>query len=433
MPALALLFTAFAVFRVNRLLHAALFIAILHGFRAIEPVLLSAVYFAVVRNTRRQLAIPFSWVFAIAALIWLDRSGRLINWPSWAWQGALPRWNVVFKISLLRILSFGFDFHERRTDEVGGGKSCANCVSNERCTKCRASRRAGDFSFPSYLTFVFYPPLYLSGPVMTFNDFWWQNASKRTVQARSVFVYGLRLVASWLCLEVILHLFHVCAIKSAQAWDSSFIPKTYAGIAFLNLKFIWLKLLVIWRFARFFALADGIDPPENMNRCMSNNYSALMFWRSWHRSFNQWIVRYLYVPLGGNRTTPYNLFPVFAFVALWHDVNWQLAAWGCLIPVFILPEVAVKALSRRLVLSKLSFYNELVAIGASLNIYLMMIANLVGFGVGIEGTKLMLQQVFRQGGHLFILSTFLVFYAAANMMLEIREAENRRYGRYLSF
>ena len=30
-----------------------------------------------------------------------------------------------------------------------------------------------------------------------------------------------------------------------------------------------------------------------MIRCMANNYSTMGFWRSWHRSYNLWIVRYI--------------------------------------------------------------------------------------------------------------------------------------------
>jgi hypothetical protein len=52
-----------------------------------------------------------------------------------------------------------------------------------------------------------------------------------------------------------------------------------------------LQLLIPWRFFRLWALMDGIDPPENMVRCMANNYSTLGFWRSWHRSYNLWIIR----------------------------------------------------------------------------------------------------------------------------------------------
>ena len=40
------------------------------------------------------------------------------------------------------------------------------------------------------------------------------------------------------------------------------------------LKMIWLKFLVIWRFARCWALWDDVDVPENMRRCMSNVHSV---------------------------------------------------------------------------------------------------------------------------------------------------------------
>jgi D-alanyl-lipoteichoic acid acyltransferase DltB (MBOAT superfamily) len=33
--------------------------------------------------------------------------------------------------------------------------------------------------------------------------------------------------------------------------------------------------------------------------------------------------RYLYVPLGGSRTYLYNIWVIFTFVALWHDMTMQ--------------------------------------------------------------------------------------------------------------
>ena len=33
-----------------------------------------------------------------------------------------------------------------------------------------------------------------------------------------------------------------------------------------------MQFTVIWRFFRLCALAEGIDPPENMTRCVCNNY-----------------------------------------------------------------------------------------------------------------------------------------------------------------
>ncbi len=75
---------------------------------------------------------------------------------------------------------------------------------------------------------------------------------------------------------------------------------------------------------------------------MSNNYSAMDFWRTWHRSYNRWLIRYLYIPLGGKDYFIYNVWIVFTFVAVWHDISFTLLAWGWLICLFLLPELVAK-------------------------------------------------------------------------------------------
>ena len=110
----------------------------------------------------------------------------------------------------------------------------------------------------------------------------------------------------------------------------------------LNLCYSLEQLLLPWRLFRLWALMDGVDPPENMVRCMANNYSPLGFWRSWHRSFNLWIVRYLYIPLGGTHRLVATSVLIFTFVALWHDLSPRLLAWGWLVVLFILPEVMAR-------------------------------------------------------------------------------------------
>jgi D-alanyl-lipoteichoic acid acyltransferase DltB (MBOAT superfamily) len=97
-------------------------------------------------------------------------------------------------------------------------------------------------------------------------------------------------------------------------------------------------------------MADGIETVENMTRCMTNNYSAMGFWRSWHRSYNRWLIRYLYAPLGGAKNYMLNFFLVFTFVAIWHDISLKLLAWGWLITLFIVPEVIAKKLFRNVCL-----------------------------------------------------------------------------------
>lgn len=63
------------------------------------------------------------------------------------------------------------------------------------------------------------------------------------------------------------------------------------------------------------------------------------FWRGWHCSFNLWLVRYMYIPLGGTSWRMYNIWPIFVFVALWHDLHPRLLGWALLTCVLFAPEM----------------------------------------------------------------------------------------------
>lgn len=158
---------------------------------------------------------------------------------------------------------------------------------------------------------------------------------------------------------------------------------------------------------------------------MSNNYSGLAFWRSWHRSFYLWIIKYMYVPMGGSAFAYLNIWPIFTFVAVWHDINLNLLAWGWLICLFMLPElICRKYLIPRL--HSLSCYRHLAALAASFSILMMMTANLVGFAVGLDGFKIMLSGILTKSGLWFLMGMFISLFAAAQLMLEWRRDEVRR-------
>ena len=109
---------------------------------------------------------------------------------------------------------------------------------------------------------------------------------------------------------------------------------------------VYLKFFVIWRGFRLWAALDGVDAPENLPSCISVHHSLASFWRSWHASFNQWLVRYLYVPLGGRAARWRNLALCFAFVALWHDATLKLLL-GRAPPRRFAPELAATAAAAR--------------------------------------------------------------------------------------
>lgn len=155
------------------------------------------------------------------------------------------------------------------------------------------AKKDEQFHLGDYLAYVFYPPLYIAGPIMTYNSFRAQQASSKDEQRipwTSIFTYAVRWMGCFLLLDIILSVFHVCAIKERRLF-TEFTPIQTFALAYFLLTSIWLKLLVIWRFFRGMAIVDGMVPPENMLRCMTNNYSFLGFWRQWHHSFNLWVTR----------------------------------------------------------------------------------------------------------------------------------------------
>lgn len=299
---------------------------------------------------------------------------------------------------------------------------------------------------------MLYSPLYLAGPILTFNDYVSQTryAPPSVTRTRTI-LYGVRFFLVLLCMELILHYIYAVAISKASPDWSMYSPGQLSMLAYFNLHIIWLKLLLPWRFFRLWALVDGIDPPENMVRCMSNNYSTLAFWRGWHRSLNRWVVRYLYVPLGGggaastttNNTTPQtglslsrlpakaqritNFLAVFTFMALWHDINLRLLMWGWLITLFVLPEVlATLAFPAHKWRSSPTAYRVLCGVGAVGNILMMMVANLVGFALGLDGLKGLVAGIAGSySGVAFVVAACGALFVGTQVMFEVREGELR--------
>jgi D-alanyl-lipoteichoic acid acyltransferase DltB (MBOAT superfamily) len=234
-------------------------------------------------------------------------------------------------------------------------------------------------------------------------------------------------------MELCLHYLYAVAIsKSNPDWRTMYTPFQLSMLGYFNLHIIWLKLLLPWRFFRLWSLVDGIDPPENMVRCMSDNYSTLAFWRGWHRSFNLWILRYIYLPLGGSRVgrvrAVANFLAVFTFVALWHDINLRLLMWGWLVVLFVLPEIVATLLfPAKAWEGRPDAYRWLCGVGAVGNILMMMVANLVGFAVGLDGVKGLADGIVSSlGGRVFLLGACVTLFVGAQVMFEVREAEKRR-------
>ncbi|KAJ7555855.1 hypothetical protein O6H91_05G057300 [Diphasiastrum complanatum] len=193
------------------------------------------------------------------------------------------------------------------------------------------------------------------------------------------------------------------------------------------LNFMWLKFLLIWRFFRFWALASGIEAPENMPRCVNNCYDLEGFWRSWHASYNRWLVRYLYVPLGGAQWRLLNVWIIFTFVALWHDLEWKLLSWAWVTCILWVPELLAKTVMRLSWLQgfrKSVMYREVCAIAGALNITGLMTANLVGFVVGPSGMKSLSSQLLARQNTVVLFGILTSLYVGTKIMFHVRERES---------
>ncbi|KAF2149895.1 MBOAT-domain-containing protein [Myriangium duriaei CBS 260.36] len=443
------------------LMFAFVFVVALHGISAIKVFLILYTNYKIATQLPRSYVPAATWIFNIGILFAnelchgyplasvanfllpstttaKDNPAPGSSWAAWldSYGGILPRWEILFNLTVLRLISFNLDHYWARA------QSGSNSVEKKQLDPSSLSERdrvthgasAQDFTLRNYFAYTLYSPLYLTGPIITFNDYISQSRYPLpTITPIRTFLYGIRFLLVLLTMEFVLHFLYAVAIsKSSPDW-SAYSPFQLSMIAYFNLHIIWLKLLIPWRFFRLWSLIDRIDPPENMVRCMSDNYSALAFWRGWHRSLNRWIVRYIYIPLGGggggNKLRGIlNFAIVFTFVALWHDINLRLLWWSWLIVFFVLPEtVATIAFPKRKWRDFPETYRVLCGIGAVGNVLMMMVANLVGFALGIDGIKSLVKSLVADWtGRGFVAVACATLFVGVQVMFEHREQEKRR-------
>ncbi|KAF9231522.1 MBOAT, membrane-bound O-acyltransferase family-domain-containing protein [Melanogaster broomeanus] len=338
-------------------------------------------------------------------------------------EGIYPRWHISFNMTMLRLVSFNLDYYWACT-LPHPPETMSMLTEKQRAARPHSLEH---YTYSNYIAYVLFPPLYIAGPTLTFNNFMWQLRRPVDIPSRAILGYLMRFLVCLLTMEFILHYMYVVAIQGAKAWHGD-TPLELSMIGFWNLIVVWLKLLLPWRFFRLWSLASGIDPPENMVRCMANNYSTLGFWRSWHRSYNLWIVRYIYIPLGGTKNMAVTVALIFTFVALWHDLSFRLLAWGWLVSLFIIPELLATYLLPQSKYGRYPWYRHVCAVGGVLNVLMMITANLVGFVIGTEGIIYMVNEITGsfQEGFRFLIGACCCLFVGVQLMFEYREEEMRK-------
>lgn len=95
---------------------------------------------------------------------------------------------------------------------------------------------------------------------------------------------------------------------------------------------------------------------------------------------------------------------------------------------FMLPEViAGMIFPRRKWENNLTSYRIICGFGVVGNLLMMMMGNLVGFAVGVDGLKSIIYGIFKDySGLVFLITASLVLFVGIQVMFEVRESEMRK-------
>ena len=403
------------------------FLFIQHKYHMIVVLLICLMtYVLLLLSVATQYPLSLMWIYAIFVMLFKEcyRLKLLRHaFPSLDAifdknsYGGMYAWQFPANFLVLRIVSFSADYIRC----LGSSKTFKSKTMMKRENKAKISaeeiekfsdREDGhlqleDYNLMNMLAYLIYSPLYIAGPIISFDDFvkYLRNPQRK----ENVFIYLMRWCGAFIMMEVMCTYYPFFAVINSGLFRLLNAPEI-AVVSYMTLKMMWLKFLLIWRLFRIWALLDGIAPPENMVKCMSNNCSLEGFWRGWHSSFNKWILSYMYVPMGGKDNKIWSVWVIFLFVAIWHDLEIKLIAWGLLNSTFLVIEVISRQIhTSRSFQSLPNFIKNTIEIisGASF-IFVLIGVNMVGYAVGLTGTTEIAQKLLSVDGTKTMIASFFI-------------------------
>ncbi|XP_067901198.1 protein-cysteine N-palmitoyltransferase HHAT isoform X2 [Heterodontus francisci] len=195
-------------------------------------------------------------------------------------------------------------------------------------------------SFCWLLAYVFYYPVFHNGPIICYDDFKNQMQKAKTFVPKTDYLClllgGMRILFWWWLTESMLHLMYIHAIQHQETILESASYWTLGGLGFAHALFFYMKYLLLYGVPSIIMCLDGIKPPR-LPRCTSSLYSFTGTWREFDVGLHRWLVRYIYIPLGGSRhgvlRIMFSSAMAFSFVCYWHGghnfmLNWAALNWA---------------------------------------------------------------------------------------------------------
>ena len=191
-------------------------------------------------------------------------------------------------------------------------------------------------NFASYATYLCLFPQLIAGPIVRYSDV------ARELRERSVdtaqFSRGVIRFLVGLGKKVLL-------ANTIGVLAELTVPD--GSVLFSWLRAIAYTFQIYFDFAGYSDMAIGMGAmmgfqfPENFNYPYLSR-SVAEFWRRWHMTLGGWFRDYVYIPLGGSRTSTMkwvrNVLIVWMLTGIWHGASWNFLLWGLYYGILLLVE-----------------------------------------------------------------------------------------------
>lgn len=192
-------------------------------------------------------------------------------------------------------------------------------------------------NFLNYATYITLFPQLVAGPIVRYVDI--ETELKTRKESIPLFSEGIKRFVLGLGKKVLIADTIYNLYTRILGSEMSVLTYWIVGIFF--------TLQIYYDFSGYSDMAIGLGKMFGFN--FKENFdhplispSVTSFWRRWHMSLSSFFKDYVYIPLGGNRTSKIkhirNIFIVWLLTGMWHGASWNFALWGLYFFIFLVLE-----------------------------------------------------------------------------------------------